>query len=112
MKPTKENMMNFSNVCPACMSLLNSVPCGNDNCKSCTKEVPYERLILHEQTEDNAFLACPKCGYVEEFSFWEVQNIELFIIIQMPTHPQSLTKASDLYQKRKKKINDKRTEEN
>jgi len=84
------------NICPACLEPLNGWHCGNEVCKSCDKPSPFEELVVVSKEDDE--IACPHCGFVECFSFWEVQNIDLFCTTQ---GTWSLTEASDLYDKRR-----------
>ena len=57
-------MKEYSNICPACKEVVN-----------------YEDELTWVEGE---FLKCAYCGYVDEASFWEVQNIELLIAINAP----------------------------
>ena len=94
--------MGISNICPACGNPLADFACGNDNCERCTKDEPYERLVVVSRGENK--IACPYCGFSECFSFWEVQNIELFIAIQCAGIKPSLRRAGELADKRKNKV--------
>jgi len=88
--------MKVNNVCPACLEPLNGWHCGNDVCKHCDAPSPYESLIVISEKDDT--IACPHCGFVECFSFWELQNIDLFCTVQGVF---TLTEASKLYEERK-----------
>ena len=83
------------NICPACLEPLSSWPCGNESC-NCDKGRFRSLVILSK--EDGGIIACPFCGFKECHSFWEVQNIELFIATQ---EAKGLSEASDLYDKRR-----------
>ena len=89
--------MKIVNICPACGEPLSGWHCGNTECKSCNKTTPYEALVAVSEKDD--IIACPHCGFEECFSFWEMQNIEIFIATQ--GGDGSLTGAADLYESRK-----------
>lgn len=91
--------MKLANICPRCGEPLSAWACSNEDCKSCTKEAPYPRLVT--ESKDDETVSCPLCGFTECFSFWEVQNIELFITTQLAGMPGGLTKAAKVADRRK-----------
>jgi len=96
-------MIKVSNICPACAEPLDWFSCDNENCKCCTKEPRFERLIVKDKevNDGEGIVACPHCGFEEGYSFWAVQEIELFCATQV-TH--SFTCAGEMHSKRRKSI--------
>lgn len=88
--------MIVSNICPVCLEPLCSWSCGNESC-DCDDGI-FESLVVLS-TEGDGIIACPFCGFDESFSFWAIQNVELFIATQVGDG--SLTNAGELHQQRK-----------
>ena len=102
------------NICPVC-TIPVSYRCGNPDCKACASRpepvLVYEKLDRSlEDGESLEVLKCPVCGFVESFSWWEQQDIEIFIAIQLAEASGSFTKAVELHEQRKKKYGKQKTD--
>jgi len=101
------------NICPVCTIPL-SYKCGNPDCRPCqAREEPtlvYEKLDRPlEDCESIEVLKCPVCGFVESFSWWEQQDIEIFIATQLAEASGSFVKAGELHTERMKKYGKQKT---